>query len=242
MATIPEELAAASILDTLQRSENPIKTPYLVMNPGVAPGQLIKNGYSSSSIFAAGFNSCYYSTSSFSTSGGKLIYALATISEKASSTSRSNGLWVCRPTASTATTQNGYLLRFEKTAGLPKFTLEKVTGGTFVVQAEKEIEIAVGARVAIVVGEGNVRFYLSSGEATEFVETLSFSDSTYTDGYTGFLVRGAEQMTIKNFGTGTFTSEEEEEEEPTGSVKIKSGGSVVSASRWVKVGGELVRA
>lgn len=217
MATFSELLDDASVVDTLIRDENPIGAPWARMDPGITAGRVrttFGGGYSAVTASGTGPDAGYYSTASYS-AASQYIFAKVTFTRFGSVSGRHHGLWVCRPTASTVTDQDGYFAKMELTATSEKykFKLERYTNGTGTVLAEfesaaGEYKPVNGSRMAIVVGGGKVRLFLSTGEATEFVEKLSAEDSTYTAGYSGLWAHGPGEPQVKNFATGEFVLEE----------------------------------
>jgi hypothetical protein len=241
VATIAEKLAEAAITDTLLRTENPIAAPWVKMNPGTSAGKCnpvgLNEGYTPVTLFGGGEDDCYYSTSAFASSSGTYIYGIFTIS-KVGGSERQTGIWLCRDEAEPVTVQNGYYLRMERKAGAGevKYTIEKWVAGTpEVIKEFTTTEYVVGSQIAFVVGNNTAYVFGRVVEGVgEFAENISVSTSTYTKGYSGLRGKGANEMCVKNFRTGTFTLE-------VGKlVKVLVGGVIKEVKRWVLVKGALV--
>lgn len=207
---IPANLAAASVTDSMIRTENPLAGNWTKMNPGVTAGKCQTTagaeGYTPATSFAGGEDDAFWAVKAFATSATTYAYARFNIT-RIGSTERQTGVWLCRDETKPTETQNGYLLRAERTAvaNQTKWTIEKWTAGVPSVLGEvTTTDYIAGGQVALVVGNGKLSMWGRKSELEEFTERISVSDSTYTKGYGGLRAKGTGEWCITNVALGTF--------------------------------------
>lgn len=247
MATIAEELDAVEINDELERNEEPIGFPWLVLkteaSPGVAKIGKVQEGpfgYASVSPFGSASNGAYFGAfANVLEEAGQFAYALGEINKVAILAERTASLWCLRVNPGGG--KSGYQLFMEKKAGNAiRYVLTQWLTGTPTTLAETETEsYGVGSRIAIVVGEETV-YMFAAKKGKGFEEVMKGADATYTEGYSGLETRGLGEFVTKDFATGVFAAEAGEPEPEAGKVKILVGGVIKEVNRWVLVGDKLV--
>ncbi len=212
MATIIEKLEAASVVDSLLRTENPLSNAaawHKVTTDKAIGRTTASEGWQPVSTFGEGADGAQFDDVSFlqKVSGGIFTYNIGTISlSSGNSAERFYALWALVNKAAFT----GYRFKMEMTAtGKYKISLERWEGGslksTIATTSNFSMSTSAGAvcDAAIVVGEGKVRGYVKkSGGSWELA--LEGSDSTYTEGYAAMEGKG-NFMRLKNFKVGTFT-------------------------------------
>jgi len=233
MATIAERLEEAEVTDSLLRTENPLAkleggggTVWHLLTGDVSISQtLAPEGWRVTTAYPGGTDGAQLDDEPhlLKVSGPTHAYTIGTVSLTSGNTaSRWYGLWALKVKGAVS----GYRVRAEVEAELSKCKLliEKATAGSFEVIAEETgvaLENKGGKEVAtfaVVVGEGNVYFYVKK-PAGSFEQFLEVADATYTEGYSSMEGRG-NFMRLKNFKTGTFTLSSTFEGEASATVEL----------------------
>jgi hypothetical protein len=205
--TLLDGLEELPLIDALDRNENPIGEPWLLMAPGSTKGRVeVSEGWTPNSNFSTGPDGVYWSTEAHNAAAGGLG-ASARIGTLATNAERYTGVWLCRPATEPGATESGYYLRIE-IVSFPtlRFTLEKWTAGEIEILDEVESSTyGVGSFLGFVLGGGQLRVYARTSTTGSFTELLAGADATYTEGHVGLFGRGTGVTNLRTLQAGDFS-------------------------------------
>jgi hypothetical protein len=211
--SIVEKLEAATIDDTLKRSENPLaggwEKPSWVEEIGKAHSE--STGWMATTTGYKHRGARYPTL--LTTGGATFAYTIVQIAGfwsvtgavRSAAEGTEGAIWCCGQAS-----QSGYRLRIlhPGVEGTEAYVIQlaRMFGGVEKKLAETEVTMdssgEVGARLAIVVGNGTVYGFFAQ-PAGKFVELFSAKDSTYTEGY-GYIEAKKNYTTFANFAVGEF--------------------------------------
>lgn len=201
-----DAIAAQAVLDSLDRSEDPLAAGWLKPSWVGSIGKCSATTcWTHAVAFATDEGGAYWGSESFTASGNTYISTVASLTTDVETNERWFALWACLDPAK----QSGYRMKCVRTADeVYTVTIEKVVEGTPETIATvagvtiQENTSRLGG-VALVVGNGQVQVFTRvAATGATFARVLTVKDSTFTSGYSGMESKGA------GWGLGDFRADE----------------------------------
>lgn len=201
------ELASATTLDTLERTEAPLKgglSQWTALSWVSGAGPDTTTGWAPAS-FGGGIESEHVGARWNVAEQVNPIVKFDFAATGSVIAGRYFGLWACLAAAA----HSGYFARVETEGGagqhLYTVTLEKwVAGAKTVLATVHGVEVVQGSRVALAVHGGKIQLWLRNGTGGASTVKAEAKDATFTTGYTGMQAGTAAAPRFTNFAVGEW--------------------------------------